>query len=362
MARRIYASLAQDPVTSRAIEVAIGGLKFHRSIAQSDPFGDIDVEDLYELLRTLGDRHNNLIAPFVGSWSHAISSAESAQIEQAASRVANGLERDLHRAVDGTLNGRFGTRPRTPDFSVREFGGELVDALKISAGHNVDSFAHAAQGVLKALSHLSWIADAKKVDYLVPLVASAAKEKLWIATLNYDNTIEQAARTLSIDVDLGIRTDSLAVGFSEDAKICLAKLHGSVNWMFDYKRSQWHIGEGPYSAPELIFGSGNKLRIAGPYLDLLFAFRTRLEQSDSLCACGYSFRDPHINYLIMNWLNKDSERKLTVIDPEVSLSQIEQSMGQSIAPHGVILKPGALLNKVEIKALNASAWIASTYT
>jgi hypothetical protein len=64
----------------------------------------------------------------------------------------------------------------------------------------------------------------------------------------------------------------------------------------------------------------------------------------------------------MNWLNKDSERKLTVIDPEVSLSQIEQSMGQSIAPHGVILKPGALLNKVEIKALTASAWIASTYT
>ena len=357
MAQRIYSSLKEDSVTAKAIEVAIGGLQFHRSIAQGDPFGDIDVEDLYEILRTLGDRHNGLIAPFVGSWSHAVSSAESAELNAVAARAVNGLERDVDRAISNAVHS--GISRGYADFSAREFGMWLSEALNIAAGKNDNSFAHAAQKVLRTLARLSWVDDTTKVKYMLPLIASASKAQLWVATLNYDNVLERAAEELKVDIDIGILKYSPAVRFHESAKVCVAKLHGSVNWLYDYQQNQWLVKDEPFDAPELIFGSGNKLRIYGPYLDLLFAFRARLEQSDELHVCGYSFRDPHINYLIVNWLHRDNNRNMLAVDPHLSLAQIERSMNQSIAPHGVILKSGSLSEKIQIEKLTAGDWIAS---
>ena len=78
MAERIYNNLKRDESLAKAIEVAIGGLSFHRCTTKQDPFGHVDVEELYEILRMLGDRNKGLMAPFVGAWSNAITSAESA--------------------------------------------------------------------------------------------------------------------------------------------------------------------------------------------------------------------------------------------------------------------------------------------
>lgn len=359
MAEQIYATLKKDPVLKKAIDVAIGGLRFHRSIEQSDPFGDIDVEDLYEILRTLGDRNSSLIASFVGSWSPAINLAESAPLDNTVARAMLGLQRDVHRAAEGLTRSNVGRRGI--DFDPREFSMHLSDALKISAGQGANTFALAAHQVLKMLSYLSWVTNKDNVRYMLPLVASAADSQLWVATLNYDNTLEVAAQQLGIEMNLGISADKTAVAFNEAAQFNLAKLHGSVNWEYDFTGGKWIISNHPVENPELIFGSGNKLRINGPYLDLLFAFRSRLEKSDELITCGYSFRDSHINYLIMNWIFGDSSRHVLVVDPYLTMADIENSMNQSIAPHGVIIKPGALDYRIKVSQIKASEWIASTY-
>ena len=66
--------------------------------------------------------------------------------------------------------------------------------------------------------------------------------------------------------------------------------------------------------PAFVFGAGNKLRIDGPYLDLLRVFQRRLEEHEELLTVGYSFSDDHINGAINRWLRSSCMRSITVID------------------------------------------------
>ncbi len=65
----------------------------------------------------------------------------------------------------------------------------------------------------------------------------------------------------------------------------------------------------------VVFGSHNKLTAEGPFLDLLAEFKTELWQHSELLVIGYSFRDPHINYIIGRWLDADRKRQIHVVDP-----------------------------------------------
>lgn len=170
MARRAY-EFRKGDATNKAFEVAIGGLQSHRSSAKGDPFGEIDVEDLYEVLRALGDRNASLIAPFVGSWSDALRLAESAQLEAAIDEVANSLGEELKNLVDERRGGQA--------FYGYEFRRTLYDALAISAGLSADVFSYAAREMLRIIGILSWIPkgdEAARVQYLRPLVASSNRK------------------------------------------------------------------------------------------------------------------------------------------------------------------------------------------
>ncbi len=67
--------------------------------------------------------------------------------------------------------------------------------------------------------------------------------------------------------------------------------------------------------PAVVFGQRNKLTAEGPFLDLLRSFRDGLAGADRLTVVGYSFRDPHINEYLSQWLNEDEGRRIRVIDP-----------------------------------------------
>jgi SIR2-like domain len=69
----------------------------------------------------------------------------------------------------------------------------------------------------------------------------------------------------------------------------------------------------------VIFGGRNKLTAEGPFLDLLMRFKDALMDANRLIVIGYSFRDDHINHLVLSWLRGQSERsdrQMVIIDTQ----------------------------------------------
>jgi hypothetical protein len=355
MVKIIYRSVKQSPGYSNAIETAIGGLRLHKSISHRDPFGDVDVEDLYEILRILADRHAHLLAPFVGSWSHAIASAERPNFGNATDRFTDSLAEAINHGIEHAR----GTSPFYRRISRSELDRTrcaLSEALDMASGRGVNIFSLAADAVLYELINLSTIDDVSRVEYLIPFVSLSKDNPMWIATLNYDNTIELAAKKAGLDVDVGVESKKNFVKFGEESSLTLAKLHGSVDWSFTSDGSM-EVGGTNKGRVALVFGAGNKLRIDGPYLDLLFAFRTRLDTTDELLVMGYSFRDQHINHLILNWIEKNKSRKVTVVDPSTEENFIRANITRAM-PHGWMLGQDIVSKYFVIVKENGGEWIS----
>lgn len=311
MVRRIYDHAKQLGRNTEPLDVVIGGLRQRRATFFREPFSEIDVEELYEALTTLGSRSASVVAPFVASWSPAVLTADSLDVSLAARRIGSALRGSLEAAKDGSSDW----------LNLWEFENELANTLHFQTHPTTSAFWTAASDVLTALHKLCWVQDPSRVSYFEPFLRSGPK---WIATLNYDNTVELAAQQIGLSVDWGIQPDG-SVRLAPDgpmSDVCLAKLHGSVDWGFESSGKLQRTATDAFTPPALVFGSGNKLRVDGPYLDLLFAFRARLLVTDELHICGYSFRDSHINHLLLSWLQQGEERKAVVHDPKLSQSQM----------------------------------------
>jgi hypothetical protein len=117
----------------------------------------------------------------------------------------------------------------------------------------------------------------------------------------------------------------------------LLKLHGSIDWMWE-RDVQTAERPMPHSIirrvgieqirrgivrPAVVFGQRNKLTAEGPFLDLLRAFQRELSRSAVLTVIGYSFRDPHINVYVSQWLNQSSQHRIRIVDPSFEEGSIE---------------------------------------
>lgn len=71
----------------------------------------------------------------------------------------------------------------------------------------------------------------------------------------------------------------------------------------------------PQWPPAVIFGGQNKLTAEWPFFDLFRIFQSELSQADRLTVVGYSFRDPHVNQCLSQWLNRNKGSQVCVIDP-----------------------------------------------
>jgi len=166
------------------------------------------------------------------------------------------------------------------------------------------------------------------VTYLKPLVKAAAEKSLTVATLNYDNTVELAASHTGVPVQTGIEGWSQTGLFEAPGDgIELLKLHGSINWRHRYEHHSddaplphdvvdrlTEVPEGRPYEPAIILGAGNKLTAHGPYLELLRTFKHRLEDVEDLLVVGYSFGDDHVNEALYGWMNRQSTRRIVIID------------------------------------------------
>jgi hypothetical protein len=350
MARSIVGKLSDHERVARAINVAIGGLRLAKSHA-GQPYAEIDVEELFECLRILGNRGAQPLSPFVGSWIHAVNDAERPDIGLLVNHVA-----EQTRALAAAY-ARPPTRGRIdPPPSAEALNSALY--LLMSAGADRPSaFQSAADRVLAALIRACWIDDPSNVAYLAALLPRQPEDRVWVASLNYDNSVELAASTAGVTLELGIQPDG-SVSLPRDGvpgAVCLAKLHGSVDWSYDQDRVKRN--DAPMAAAALIFGASNKLRIEGPYLDLLLAFRARLQVTEQLFVCGYSFRDQHVNHLLLGWLKGNRNRVLSVCEPSLSAGQLVRNVVLAL-PEGMHLSEGHLEARMRIRAEPASVGLA----
>ncbi|MGO2747362.1 SIR2 family protein [Microbacterium sp.] len=142
-------------------------------------------------------------------------------------------------------------------------------------------------------------------------------------TLNYDLAVEQAASERGVHAKRGVQTwpESPIAFPTYEGVLRLHKVHGSLDWQLEadcgsaFAAPRLSVHDGISTRPWLVVGDREKLATNGPTLDLLRAAQDALERADHLIVAGYGFADMHVNSMIRDWLNRDDERTLGIIDP-----------------------------------------------
>ncbi len=262
----------------------------------------VDIETVLSAFDFLARRNELEFAPFVGSWHPAIEALDRGEIGEYQTHQAD----EFARLVANDLSG----------------GGGAV-------------FRDAAARLIREVERLVWIDpkshdSQKRIAYLEPLVRAAARRKLTVATLNYDNCIDLACSSCDISCDDGITgwSHSHQINFCDDG-LRLLRLHGSVMWR-NFRGGDQELvrllppehGDNPESAPSsepyIVFGRHNKLRASGPLLDVLSEFMRALERADHVISVGYSGRDEHINALVRRFITRKVNPRITYVGPDRS--------------------------------------------
>jgi len=87
-----------------------------------------------------------------------------------------------------------------------------------------------------------------------------------------------------------------------------------------------------------------------PYLFYAHEFRKYSLESKTILAIGYSFRDEHINGILKQSLQNNSDRKLVIVSPDANkIAERFSQLKQQIIPWGEKAKD--FLNKLSINLL-----------
>lgn len=162
-----------------------------------------------------------------------------------------------------------------------------------------------------------------------------------VYTLNHDNVLEAALLDSGIGYADGFSEPINEVRYweprlldSQNARVCILKLHGGVNWYWftppgrlgrlgipvcrdiDHTISPEGVMQRASALPDMLMGTFNKLMsyTVGPYVDLHLRFFTRLNEVDKLVIVGYGFGDKGINQRVLTWL-AEPDHKAVVIEP-----------------------------------------------
>lgn len=391
MTRKIAELFRNDVEMKRyspVISFVVGGLLFQQGVKGEDPLRlGVNVEELFNAVQLLAERNTLEVAPLVGSWHARVQELDRARLPELhfdrvyrlihgelINKMLSALSYSPSGANDRTNVGRFienwlNRLKGSSSFGGYDFDRELKDAFeRMNRPGDGAIFSKTAESMIRVLAKIVWIDKGERAAYLKPLVSLVdTQARLTVATLNYDNSIEQLTQSASVPCTTGIDAWSRTGSFEPNSSgICLIKLHGSIDWALDCDQSsedrpmphsvirQVDVTEFEKSRfrPAVVFGQRNKLTAEGPFLDLLRAFQHELSRSDILTVVGYSFRDDHVNEYISQWLNQSRERKMRIINPQFdhNLSSYAEQL----------IRFGG--NRVEIFREAASAGLARLYS
>lgn len=228
---------------SKVLRFVVGGLLFKQGTRGENPFDGVNIEDLFNAVLSLAERKNSELTPFVSSWNPAIDELEGGVVSDSTSRqlldiIYDPIEEhlsELIRQIQG--NGGLGRRGFfsnriNPFRSQSGFNRHLTASIQeFLTGGGGRLLTETADKMRRKLIEMVWITDSNKIQYLVPLLIYAIKNKAIITTLNYDNTIELSAQTSGIQIDTGFESWSEKGDFSFNPEyVPVVKLHGSIDW------------------------------------------------------------------------------------------------------------------------------------
>ena len=279
----------EEPPWLRALNFVYGQMVGHQSERGENPLNAVSIERLISALRLLQNKDDHEAAPFVASWKPG----------------AAGFQQT------GTLG-----------------------ALAHGDLEAHDSLVEAEQQVIDAL--VAALDQPLSVDYLEPIAQLAREQQngLNVITLNYDRTVEQ------MSAESGIACTSVLSAWwpghpidlpTLTGHINLIKLHGSLDWTPAHRSSlvdpfevvvepspRWGISSQKAVRPWIVVGDRDKLGSGGPILALMRAAEEALARANHLVVVGYSFRDPHVNRMIGDWMAAEESRTIGILDPSWS--------------------------------------------
>lgn len=302
--------------TVQALHAIIGAIIAHDTGRGGDAFEGVDVERVFAAVQMLAHRNELEIAPFVTAWNGSIDSASAPP-----PTLPSFWERDFREAITKSLGQN----------RISHLGQVFTEGVGALVGRHADQsevLFHLRNNMLTALRGCL-VVDPEKVDYLAPLLGDGS-DVVDIVTLNYDNSIELLCNRADRVVDTGadLWDGSYSWKWSSTAQVRLLKMHGSLDWMLQTRGARNLIQTTPVGAneigtwsgaePAIVFGQGSKLRADGPFLGMLVEFERLLAAAERLVVVGYSFRDDHVNEVIVRWLLSGGEtHRVFVVNPAI---------------------------------------------
>lgn len=346
---------------SKLLAIVIAGLSLRKAVSGASPFDQINVEEVVSAVKLISERNRLEVSPFVNSWNPDIEELDKnvgqfkQGIHDAFSKFAAGIDKTVDSAAQRAVLTAIDEAKRKTSFSNFGVFSQVhgIDKHSIVSGSHSAAIAmsevigsqlksHQGRGFLDLytimhalLVKIMWLDEHQVSEHLTGVISLGQTRNVDIFTLNYDNTIELAAKTNFVDCYDGFLTDGVFSGqWSESDKgINLYKLHGSVTWLSDegVQLRKLHAKPDYGFMPTLIFGQREKLRDSGPFLDLLFEFKNKLKTQSQVCVVGYSFGDKHINKFLGQWLHQGGTSLVIANGPSFKIEQAQSALGHFAA-------------------------------
>jgi hypothetical protein len=233
---------------------------------------------------------------------------------------AEGIKGDFGNNVNYNIERLVNTLAeieKKEDHIIYPFIGNWNIKLIEMAGYNFDKVKELKEKIVEKLKEWVTLKNYSASQYYSKLFEFQDEYTfpLKVFTLNYDLCIEKNANG-----------QKLERGFDEERKwdwrrfeeydnmpvdIYLYKMHGSIDWERDKNDKLTFSDEiSRVASPNLIFGTSYKLQYIDPYLFFAYEFRRYSLEAQLIITIGYGFGDEHINGILGQALNSDTQRKI----------------------------------------------------
>lgn len=222
--------------TVPALHFVCGALIAHDAATEGQsPYVGLDVERVFAAVELLAERNVLEVTPFVAAWHPAVDAWDAGE-----------------KSIPAFFNENF-QRAVLESSGVGGVGRLIADLIDSRVGLSTDgeTYRRLAKLMLTQLRGLVATTE-KQVRYLEPLIQAGKSTALTIATLNYDLSVEQAARKAQIACSTGL-DNWIRTGRWEwpDEGIRLLKLHGSIDWTWsNTEERQAHLPQRIVSVAE----------------------------------------------------------------------------------------------------------------
>ena len=198
--------------------------------------------------------------------------------------------------------------------------GRSVQDVAGEGFEHVDQLRKEIVSVLRG----QWVALAKSeaADYYRGLLRLQEEfgHALRVFSLNYDLCVEKSCGYGTVQRGFAGRGWDWRLfdeGPNEETRICLYKLHGSLDWCFAEDGTVSYLDSPSKIADEqvaLIFGTSYKLQYVDHFLFLAYELRRwTLDAARLIVVIGYGFMDEHINGILGQALRQDDKRRLLAV-------------------------------------------------